>query len=199
MRYRTRSKRPLWHAFLRTTAGRRLLREGIVRRPSARKLKLPLLSPEEKMLLVLWVLLCLLALALGAWFGEASGRDRWIDDDARHFPVAGYTEREVQPPRLVAAQSSIAARMECVSFDLPSPVAPSARRSHVFRAQEAVAVNVATRRRGHRYLMASAAFRMVSSSRRLLERHGRPFLMDAPSSRRGIAAHYEASAPAAAY
>jgi hypothetical protein len=79
MRPISNHRQRLWQAFLRTPSGRQLLRDRVIHRPNIRFRK-PVFR-EPKLWLIALIILCLLAIAIGAWIGRSTDKQRWLGDD----------------------------------------------------------------------------------------------------------------------
>jgi hypothetical protein len=103
MRRRHTRSEELWRAFLRTSSGRQLVREGVIRHTPWERRPRPL-PAKTKLWLAVLVILGLLAMVLGGWIAETTRNQKWFDDDkllpqdttqhsqARiHYFAVGYT------------------------------------------------------------------------------------------------------------
>ena len=81
MRKPYRRTNDLWDAFLRTSPGRQLLREGVLRRTKTSTLTSLPLSRRAKLWLAAVILLALLATMVGAWISATTLNHQRMDDD----------------------------------------------------------------------------------------------------------------------
>ena len=81
----SRSQR-LWHAFLQTSAGKELLREGAIRRRNYQRLSKSQRSWRSRLAILVFFIFLLLAMIVGGWLGLESRHQKWLDDDQLFQP-----------------------------------------------------------------------------------------------------------------
>lgn len=80
MRRRYKRNEEIRNTFLRTSFGRLLVREGVIRRMQWERGPRPL-PTKTKLWLVALLIFGLLFMALGGWVAQTTRNQKWLDDD----------------------------------------------------------------------------------------------------------------------